>query len=108
MLDVSRGRNFIDISSAMELQLKEVQELEKHSLVTRVAEGTKDADKILKALRNINSLCDMFQVSFQILNLEQFRVNQLSKIDTQLCIERRVEDIDMTVHDILQVCFGCD
>jgi hypothetical protein len=48
----------------MELQMNEVQELEKHSLATRTAEGTKDADKILKALRNINSLCDVFQVSF--------------------------------------------
>ncbi|KAF7344134.1 Mycorrhiza-induced WD40-repeat domain protein [Mycena venus] len=60
---------------AMELQLNEVQELTSHSLATRAAEGTKDADKILKAFRNINSLCDVFQ------------------IDTQLHIERRVEDI---------------
>jgi hypothetical protein len=53
----------------MDLQLKEVRDLEKHSLATRTAEGTKDADKILKALRNINSLCDVFQVGFSSIQI---------------------------------------
>jgi len=52
------------LSRAVALQLKEVEELQDHSLLTRVAEGTKDANSILKAVRNISSLCDVFQVSF--------------------------------------------
>ncbi|KAF8817122.1 hypothetical protein BYT27DRAFT_6945768 [Phlegmacium glaucopus] len=69
---------------AIALQLKAVEELQDHSLLTRAAEGTKDADTILKAFRNISSLCDVFQ------------------IDTQLNIEETVGDIDDTVKGILQ------
>ncbi|KAJ7869306.1 quinon protein alcohol dehydrogenase-like superfamily [Mycena olivaceomarginata] len=69
---------------AMELQINEVQDSQKHSLLARVIEGTKDADKITKALRNINSLCDVFQ------------------IDTQLHIEGRLEDTDVMVNEILR------
>ncbi|PPQ81031.1 hypothetical protein CVT25_014426 [Psilocybe cyanescens] len=56
-------------------QLTKVEELQKQWLLTRAAVATKDADTILKALRNINNLCDVFQ------------------IDTQLNIEAMVGDI---------------
>jgi hypothetical protein len=52
------------LSSAIDRQLKSVEEMQKHSLLARGAEGTKDADTIMKAFRNISSLCDVFQVSF--------------------------------------------
>jgi hypothetical protein len=52
----------------MDRQINEVHELQKHSLATRAAEGTKGAEKISKALRNINCLCDVFQVGFQQFN----------------------------------------
>jgi hypothetical protein len=52
------------LSSAITIQLKSIEDMQKHSLLARGAEGTKDADKILKAIRNINSLCDVFQVGF--------------------------------------------
>ena len=48
---------------AMTLQVKVVQDLQDHSLSARTAEGTKDADKISKAFRNMSILCDAFQVS---------------------------------------------
>jgi hypothetical protein len=41
-----------------------VEKLQKQSRLTRAAVAKKDADTILKALRNISSLCDVFQVSF--------------------------------------------
>jgi hypothetical protein len=45
-------------------QLESVKEMQMRSLVTRAAESTKDAEKILKAFQDISSLCDRFQVSF--------------------------------------------
>ena len=52
------------LSSAITLQFETVNKLQKQSRLTRAAMAKKDADTILKALRNINSLCDAFQVSF--------------------------------------------
>jgi len=51
-------------SRAITLQFEMVKALQKQSRLTCVALSTKDADLILKALRNISSLCDAFQVSF--------------------------------------------
>jgi hypothetical protein len=45
-------------------ELNSVKEMQNRPLFARTAEGTKDADTILKAFRNISSLCDRFQVSF--------------------------------------------
>jgi hypothetical protein len=53
--------------SAITTQLKSIEDVQNHSLPARVAEGTKDADTILKAIRNINSLCDVFQVGFRVI-----------------------------------------
>ena len=52
------------LSSAIIVQLKKIEELQKQILLTRAALATKDADTILKTLRSISSLCDVFQVSF--------------------------------------------
>jgi hypothetical protein len=52
------------LCSAVTHELNSVKEMQNHSLFARTAEGTKDADTILKAFRNISSLCDRFQVSF--------------------------------------------
>ena len=52
------------LSSAITIQLKSIEEMQKRSLLACGAEGRKDADTILKAIRNINSLCDTFQVGF--------------------------------------------
>ncbi|KAK7450194.1 hypothetical protein VKT23_013077 [Stygiomarasmius scandens] len=69
---------------AMTLQVEAVQDLQNHSLWVRVAEGTKDADKISTAFRNMSILCDAFQ------------------IDTQLNIERTLMDTANSVDDIRQ------
>lgn len=50
-------------SSAIDLQLKDVERLYQRSLPTRLAEAQKDADTIMTAIRNISGLCDIFQVS---------------------------------------------
>ena len=52
------------LSRAITLQVKMVKELQEQSRLTRAASAKKDAGTILKALRNISSLCDVFQVSF--------------------------------------------
>lgn len=52
------------LSSTITLQLDAVENLHDQSLLTRIAEGAKDTDAILKAFRNISSLCNVFQVSF--------------------------------------------
>jgi len=54
--------------STITIQLKSIEDMQKHSLLARGAEGKKDADTILKAIRNINSLCDVFQVGFRVIN----------------------------------------
>jgi len=54
--------------SAITIQLKSIEDMQKHSLLARGAEGKKDADTILRAIRNINGLCDVFQVGFQVIN----------------------------------------
>ena len=51
---------------AIDLEIDAVQALHGKSLWIRTLEGTKDADTVLKAFRNISSLCDIFQVSFRI------------------------------------------
>ena len=51
-------------SRAINLEIDAVEKLYGNSLWTRTLEGTKDADTVLKAFRNISSLCDVFQVSF--------------------------------------------
>jgi hypothetical protein len=54
--------------SAITTQLNLIEGMHKHSVLARGAEGTKDADTILKAIRNINSLCDVFQVGYRVIN----------------------------------------
>jgi hypothetical protein len=51
---------------AINLEIDAVQEMHGKSLWSRTLQGTKDADTVLKAFRNISSLCDMFQVSYRI------------------------------------------
>ena len=41
--------------------------MQNRSVLARGAEGTKDANAILKAIRNINGLCDVFQVGFPVI-----------------------------------------
>ncbi|KAK7452182.1 hypothetical protein VKT23_012285 [Stygiomarasmius scandens] len=70
---------------AMTHQVEVVQDLQDHSLSVRTAEGTKDADKISKAFRNMSILCDAFQM------------------DTQLSIERTfIQRMDSVVIDRLR------
>ena len=45
-----------------------IEDMQNHSVLVRGAEGAKDADMILKAIRNINSLCDVFQVGFRAID----------------------------------------
>jgi len=52
------------LSRAITFQFEMVEKLQKLSRLTRAALAAKHADTILKALRNISSLCDVFQVSF--------------------------------------------
>jgi hypothetical protein len=52
------------LCSAVTHELDSVKEMQNHSLFSRTAEGTKDADTILKAFRNISNLCERFQVGF--------------------------------------------
>ena len=54
--------------SAIIRQLESINGMQEHPLPARVAEGKKDADAILKAIRNINSLCDVFQVGFRVID----------------------------------------
>jgi len=54
--------------SAITRHLESIEDMQKNSLPARAVEGAKDADMILKAIRNINSLCDVFQVGFRVLN----------------------------------------
>ncbi|KAK6995914.1 WD40-repeat-containing domain protein [Favolaschia claudopus] len=70
---------------AIDRQMQAVKTLQQRSLATRTAERNKDAKIVSKALRDMNSICDIFQM------------------DTQLNIEGRVEDIDIRVRTILQV-----
>jgi len=79
------------LSRAITLQLETVNKLQKQSRSTRAALAKKDADTILKALRNINSLCDAFQVSFS--RYRCVHINHFLKIDTQLNIEVMVAKI---------------
>ncbi|KAG5637284.1 hypothetical protein H0H81_005079 [Sphagnurus paluster] len=51
---------------AITLQLNAVQELADHSLLSRTAQGKKDADTIMKAVQNISTLCDVFQMDTQL------------------------------------------
>jgi hypothetical protein len=50
--------------SAITTQLNLIEDIQKNSLLAPGAEGAKGADTMLKAMRNINSLCDVFQVGF--------------------------------------------
>jgi hypothetical protein len=52
------------LPSAIAVQLGAVEMLQEQSMLNRAASAQKDADVILKALRNIISLCDIFQVNF--------------------------------------------
>ena len=48
---------------AIAVQLNVVEELHDNPLWMRIVEGTQDFDTILKAFRNVSSLCEVFQVS---------------------------------------------
>jgi hypothetical protein len=52
------------LPSAIIVQLQMVEVLQEQPILTQAASAQKDANTILKALRNIISLCDIFQVSF--------------------------------------------
>jgi hypothetical protein len=80
------------ILRAIDLQIDAVEKLCGKSLWTRTLEGTKDADAVLKVFRNISSLCDVFQVSFSH-GQGCLYIDRLAKIDTQLHIEVKVEEI---------------
>ncbi|KAG5653103.1 hypothetical protein H0H81_002328 [Sphagnurus paluster] len=71
---------------AITVQLNAVQELADHSLVARTVEGKKDASIILKALQNINTLCDVFQMDTQ-LNTEDM-VKDILKVLESATIEK--------------------
>ena len=47
---------------AIALQLNVVEKLQDNPLWIRIVEGTQDFDTILKAFRNVSSLCEVFQV----------------------------------------------
>ena len=51
-------------SRAIVLQLNVVEKLHDNPLWIRTVESINDFDTILKAFRNISSLCEVFQVSF--------------------------------------------
>ena len=51
------------LSRAIAVQTDSIGSLLSHSVLTRIAEGSKDADMVLKTIRNINNLCNIFQVS---------------------------------------------
>jgi hypothetical protein len=53
-------------SSVIELQVDSIKHLQSRSVGSRIAEGSEDADKIVKAFRTMCTLCDVFQVSIQI------------------------------------------
>ena len=53
--------------SAIVLQLHVVEKLHDNALWIRTLENTKDVDTILKAFRNISSLCEVFQVRSQMI-----------------------------------------
>ena len=67
--------------------------MQKHALLAREAQGTKDADKIMKAIRNIDSLCYVFKVGFRVINKVSHGCWAVLKMDTQLNIEEKVGDI---------------
>ena len=81
------------VPRAIVLQLRVVEKLHDNTLWIRTAESTKDADTILKAFRNISSLCEVFQVSLPNNWPPRMFIEQFLKIDTQLNIEATVEDI---------------
>ena len=45
-----------------------IEDMQNHSVLARGAEGAKDADTIRKAIQNINSLCDVLQVGFRVID----------------------------------------
>ena len=49
---------------AIVFQLNGVEKLQNNPLWIRTVESTQDLDSILKAFRNVSSLCEVFQVSF--------------------------------------------
>lgn len=85
------------LSSAIIIQLKKIEELQKQILLTRAALATRDADTILKTLRSISSLCDVFQVSLSSYRQKlRVSIDHFLKIDTQL-------NVDITVGKVLEV-----
>jgi len=81
------------IYRAIVLQLNMVEKLHDNPLWIRTVESTNDFDTILKAFRNISSLCEVFQVSFLNDWPPRVCIEQFVKIDTQLNIEATAEDI---------------
>ena len=70
-----------------------IEDMQNHSVLARGAEGAKDADTIRKAIQNINSLCDVLQVGFRVIDKTLRGCWALPKMDTQLNIEEMVGDI---------------
>jgi hypothetical protein len=65
---------FTLVSSAIELQVDTIKHLRNRSAGSRIAEGTEDADKIVKAFRTMCILCDVFQVSIQINDVATYQL----------------------------------
>jgi len=78
---------------AIVLQLNVANKLHDNTLWIRTVESRKDVDTILKAFRNVSSLCEVFQVSLSNNLPPHLYIEQLVKIDTQLNIEAAVENI---------------
>ncbi|KIJ90727.1 hypothetical protein K443DRAFT_14994 [Laccaria amethystina LaAM-08-1] len=75
-------RNRIEIfCSAITTQLNSIEDMQKNSPLAPGAEGAKGADTMLKAMRNINSLCDAFQMDTQ-LNIEEMVGDILQRLNS--------------------------
>ncbi|KAK7450144.1 hypothetical protein VKT23_013027 [Stygiomarasmius scandens] len=94
-----RVRTFCE---AMMHQVEVVQDLQDHSLLVRTAEGTKDADKISKAFRNMSILCDAFQMDTQ-LNTERILMDIHQQMNSVVIDKLRSE---MTSYKTRQSSYG--
>jgi hypothetical protein len=97
------------LHSAITIQLKVVEALQEQPKLIRAASAQKDANTILKALRNIISLCDIFQVNLpSYCHKPPIYIDYFLKIDTQLNIDTTVGKVFITVENVLEVLCSCD
>ncbi|KAK7435063.1 hypothetical protein VKT23_019871 [Stygiomarasmius scandens] len=73
---------------AIKLQTEAVQDLQKHPLWVRTAEGTKDAEKIRKVFQNMSILCDAFQMDIQLDTtksiLQHLHSTKIDRLDSEM------------------------